>query len=147
MRAFIYLLSLALFLVTATQAQSASGADRRAARKISDAFMADLIANRSSDALQKMAAPHDAAMAQYAQMIDRCGRPLDSKIANDGTPIVGQDVLTDGRTKSTLIFQYVCKSTRHSGWVFKVYLEVAEDGKYHVHGWGCGKPGLSAPDK
>jgi hypothetical protein len=139
-RVLLSFLFSAMFVVTAAYAQSVSDVDRRAARKLSDSFMADLIADRSSDALQKMAAPHDAALALYAQMIDRCGRPIESKIANDGTPIVGEDVSTDGRTKSTLTFQYVCKSTRHSGWVFKVDLEMAEDGKYHVHGFGCGKP-------
>jgi len=140
-RVFLSLLFSALLFVATTQAQSISGADRRAARKVSDSFMADLVANRSSDAIQKMATHnHDVAMSQLAQMIDDCGRPLDSRIANNGAPVVGEDVSTDGRKKETLIFQYVCKSTRHSGWVFKVTVEMAEDAKYHVSGFGCGKP-------
>jgi hypothetical protein len=133
-RVFLSLLFLAVLFVTITQAQSISTVDRRAARKVSDSLMADLVANRTSDATQKMGA------WQYAQMIDGCGRPLDSRIANNGAPVVGEDVSTDGRTKNTLIFQYVCKSTRHSGWVFKVTVEMAEDAKYHVSGFGCGKP-------
>jgi hypothetical protein len=135
-RVFLSLLFSALLFGTTTQAQNISSADRRAARKVSDSFMADLVANRSSDAMQKMNVPRDVAMTQYTQLIDTCGRPLDSKIANDGVHVAGEDVLSDGRTRNTLIFQYVCKSTRHSGWVFKVEVEMAEDAKYHVFGVG-----------
>ncbi|HWY04885.1 MAG TPA: hypothetical protein VNX60_14515 [Candidatus Acidoferrum sp.] len=135
-RVFLSLLLPAMLFVATPQAQSISSADRRAARKVSDSFMADLAANRSSDAIQKM-----------GPIIDGCGRPLNSRIANNGTPLVGEDVSTDGKTKNTLIFQYVCKSTRHSGWVFRVTVEMAEDAKYRVSGFGCGKPDLSASDK
>jgi hypothetical protein len=137
-RASLAVLCLTVLLSTLTVGQGNSSMDRRAARKASDAFMADLVANRISNAIEKTEHPDPkVALSQFALMLDGCGRPIESKIANDGSPVPGDEVQSDGTKKSTLNFLYTFKSERHSDWVFYVEVWLADDAKYHVHSWGC----------
>ena len=84
--------------------------------------------------------PRQIAEQQYTEFVNNCGKPFDSKVANDGKPVVGQDTGVDGKNKDTLIFLYTCNSTRHSGWVFSVELQTADNGKYRVSGLSCHNP-------
>jgi hypothetical protein len=63
-------------------------------------------------------------------MIDQCGRPVDSKIQNDGKPFLGEDVLPDG-TKTNWTFQYRCKTTRRPS-EYWVTAEMVEAGRYKL---------------
>ncbi len=140
-RLFLAILCSIILLEATIAAQSNSSTGLRAARRVSDSFIADLVANRIGDAIEKAGRlDRNAALSQYTEMLGNCGRPLDSKVANYGKPVVGEDVWPDGSKRNTLIFQYICKSTRHSAWVFRVEVEMAEDAKYRVSGWGCAKP-------
>ena len=126
-------LSLALFLGARSAAQ-ATDADANGARKASDALMADLIGNRLADAMEKLAPKvkpgSEGFRKSETQMIDQCGRPLDSKIQNDGKPLLGEDVLAEG-TKTTWTFQYRCKTTRQPS-EYWVTAETVEGGRYKL---------------
>lgn len=132
-RIFALVLSLALFLGARSAAQT-TDADASGARKASDALMADLVANRMTDAMEKLAPKAKPGSEGFrkseTQMIDRCGRPLDSKIQNDGKPVLGEDVLPEG-TKTNWNFQYRCKTTRQSA-EYWVTAEMVEGGRYKL---------------
>jgi hypothetical protein len=134
MRTFMGLLFLTLLFANLAAAQGKDSALEPGARKASDEVMADLVANRTSGAIEKVAPMKIAALegfrTQLRQMLERCGRPLDSKIQHGGKPILGEDVLPDG-TKTTWNYQYLCKTTREPI-EFWVTVESIEKGKYKV---------------
>jgi hypothetical protein len=142
-RVLLPILCSILSLEPIAAAQSNETANRHAARAASDSFIADLVANRVSEAIEKAnrldpTAPSQATH-QYTLVLDRCGRPLDSKIENDGIPGIGHEIHPDRSVSDILIFQYLCKTTRHSDWIFSVLVQATEDSKYEVSVWGCGK--------
>ena len=61
--------------------------------------MADLVGNRMADAMEKIAPKAKLGWEGFrktqTQMIDQCGRPLDSKIQNNGKAFLGEDVLPE----------------------------------------------------
>ena len=140
------LLFLTLLFANLAVAQAKDDALEAGARKASDDLMADLLANRTSDAIEKVAPKKihalDGFRAQLEQMLERCGRPLDSKIQNGGKPILGEDVLPEG-TKTTWNFQYVCKTTREPS-EFWVSVESIESGRYKV-AFTCNPRRVSLP--
>jgi len=123
-----------LFLLSATSAQQETDVGSRGARKASDALMADLVANRLADAMEKLAPKTkpgwEAFRKTESQMIDQCGRPLESSIQNNGKPFLGEDVLPDG-TKINWTFQYRCKTPRQPS-EFWVTIEMDENGRYKL---------------
>ena len=134
MRISMGLLFLTVLSANLVIAQGKETALEAGARKGSDDLMADLLANRTSDAIEKVAPKKIAALdwsrTHLQQMLERCGRPLDSKIQNDGKPILGEDVLPEG-TKTTWNFEYVSRTTREPV-EFWVTVESIEVGKYKV---------------
>lgn len=122
-----------LFLNARSAAQE-KDTNSAGARKASDALMADLIANRVADAMERLAPKAKPGWESFrkleTQTIDHCGRPVDSKIQKNGKPVVGEDVMPDG-TKTTWTFQYRCKTTRQTS-EFWVTAEMAESGRYKL---------------
>jgi hypothetical protein len=116
------------------------------ARRASDDVMADLLANRTSDAIEKIAPKKIGALegfrTQIRQMLERCGRPLDSKMQNDGKAILGEDVLPEG-TKTTWNYEYLCK-TAHAPAEYWVTVESIGSGKYKV-AFTCNPHRVSLP--
>lgn len=123
-----------LLLLSAKSAPQENDAGSRGARKASDALMADLLANRLADAMEKLAPKSKPGWERFrkteSQMIDQCGRPVDSTIQNNGKPFLGEDVLPDG-TKTNWTFQYRCKTT-HQPSEFWITAEMAENGRYKL---------------
>jgi hypothetical protein len=150
----VVLLVAALPFAGIAEKPAASAASQRAAKKVSDLFMADLIADRVSDAVDRYdssylkAMGRDTVESQFVRhILDLCGRPLDSKIQNDGIPVMGEDILTDGSKRATFTFLYSSRTTRqrkgakgHSQ--FEVGIESSGDGKYYVTAFGCCCPKL-----
>jgi hypothetical protein len=126
-------LRLALFLAARSAAQT-SDADASGARKASDALMADLVDNRMADAMEKLAPKakpgSDGFRKSETKMIEKCGRPLDSKIQDHGKPVLGEDVLPEG-TKTNWSFRYRCKTTRQPS-EYWVTAEAVEGGGYKL---------------
>jgi hypothetical protein len=131
------ILSLVVLLGPRSVAQApdrdATGA-RIGAKKASDALMADLVGNRMADAMEKIAPKAKLGSEGFrktqTQMIDQCGRPLDSKIQNNGKAFLGEDVLPEG-TKTNWTFQYHCKTTRQPA-EYWVTVEMVEGGHYKL---------------
>lgn len=123
-----------LVLLSATSAQQENDVGGRGARKAGDALMADLVANRLTDAMEKLAPKTNPGWEGFrkseSHTIDQCGRPLDSTIQNDGKPFLGEDVLPEG-TKTNWAFQYRCKTTRQPS-EFWVTAEMVENGRYKL---------------
>jgi hypothetical protein len=148
-RAVLPVLCAILFLGNAASAQSDAGLDKRAARKVSDAYMAELVANRISNAIDMADSgatgpARKVIRSQYREILEGCGRPLDNKIENNGIPLLGENISFDGRKRTTLIFQYRCKTT-HQEAIFSVTTSKSEDSKYHFDGLSCGKASPPAP--
>ncbi len=78
MRTFMGLLFLTLLFANLAAAQGKDSALEPGARKASDEVMADLVANRTSGAIEKVAPMKIAALegfrTQLRQMLERCGR-------------------------------------------------------------------------
>jgi hypothetical protein len=108
--------------------------DSIGARKASDALMADLVANRMGDVMEKLAPKGSLGWESFRKLetdnIDQCGRPLDSRIQNDGKPFLGQDVLPEG-TKTDWTFQYRCKTTRKPS-EYWITAEMVQAGRYKL---------------
>jgi hypothetical protein len=121
-----------LLLSAILAAQSKDNADQRAARKMSESFVSDLIANRVDT------------KSQFAQILDLCGRPQNRRIVDDGTPVMGDNIV-DGQKRTTMQFLYLCKTARNSDQIFSVEVEKIGDGKYRISGLSCRKPNLSPP--
>ena len=136
-RRFFLVLTVALLgLRIATAAQSGRF-DTREAKKVSDSFMADLVANRLSDASQQLKSSSLKVDSQILNnMLDSCGRPLEAKAENNG--VMGDDISGDGRTIPALTFLYLCTRSDHKRYRFHVKIEAPDDGKYYVTSWGCG---------
>ena len=109
-------------------AQSPPVASVSAARKVANAFVTDLIANPSSDAL-----------AEYNQwingVIQSCGKPKDSKAENPEHPLIGDSVLLDGRKQTILIFLYPAAKGHISVDIGPAHGSAG----YQVAGLGCQK--------
>jgi hypothetical protein len=129
-----------------------------AARKVSDGFIADLIAGRISDAVGKLTDPvtqgtgeietqQALARKTISDRLNACGRPLDNRVEDNGKPVVGEIVHAEsldtiqatGPTHPTLSFFYVCRTTREGKRRFHVEVEVDGNGKYHISAFGCSR--------
>ena len=106
-------------------AKSVGELDQRAARKASDAFMGDLVANRVAEAIADVHAPET--VAGLTRMLDSCGRPIGCSREDDG--IVGEF----GAMRLT----YLCK--RADGKRYRFHLEFVQGNrKFELKSWGCG---------
>ena len=111
--------------------------DARAARRISDSFVDALVANRISDAYQKMNPAYSTHAAQVLDsVLDSCGRPVDSKSQNNG--VVGEDQSAKGRMIPTITYLYLFTESNHKRCSFHVQIEAGNDRKYYVTSLGCG---------
>ena len=153
LRVFVTMLVSAIILCGAAAAQNDSAVDRRAAKKVSDAFMADLVARRVDDALarttdasQKSSDP-EVLRWQYTRILTLCGKPAGSKSLDDGVPVLGEDIQSGSNKRVTVLFRYLCKTNHFSEQVFAVEVQMAEDGKYQVSGLSCHKPSSTGPKK
>lgn len=141
-----HLLFVALLSASLAPAQDKDNVLEPGARKASDDLMADLLANRTSDAIEKVAPKKISALdgfrVQLRHMLERCGRPLDNKIQNDGKAILGENVLPNG-TKTTWNFRYLCKTTREPA-EYWVTVESIGSEKYKV-AFTCNPQRISLP--
>jgi len=149
LRVFVIMLMSAMVVCAA--AQNNSGVDRRAAKKVSDAFVADLVANRidaalarTTDAGQKSSDP-EVLRWQYTRILTLCGKPLGSKSQDEGVPVLGEDIQSGGNKRATLLFQYLCKTNHSVDQIFAVEVQMADDGRYQISGLSCHKPGSPGP--
>ena len=129
------------------------GLNRQDAKKISESFMGDLVANRVADAVTKTSdanqdgANHDALRWQYSRILSLCGKPLTSKSLDEGVPVLGEDLQSGGNKRTTLRFEYLCKTNHDTDQIFVVEMQMAEDAKYRVSGLSCRPKGTaSAPN-
>jgi len=82
-------LTVVVALLALIACKSGASIDRAAAQKVSDSFMADLVADRVKNAVNKMepefvqTAGQDQAEAAIRKLFDYCGRPLDSEFKHD----------------------------------------------------------------
>ena len=105
-----------LFLNSCNTTLVSTSIDRSAAQKISDLFMAKIVADRVEDALGLME-PEFLQYGSTAQLatgmrglFDYCGRPLDSEFKHDE---LGSKLYPDGRKKPLRKFYYAATTTRH----------------------------------
>ncbi len=86
------------------------------ARKVSDSFMADLVANKVEDAVSLMESEfvqpleRTQAEARVRKLFDYCGRPLDSEFKHDET---GFKVYLDGHKNPMRKFYYAATTNRY----------------------------------
>jgi hypothetical protein len=111
-----------------------SAMDRTEAQKVSDSYMADLIADRADLALDKMesqflqqAGGRDKAEAVLRDLFNYCGRPLESELRHEET---GFFLYADGRRAPMRGFYYSGKSTQNPKGVcfFAVKIVPGENG-------------------
>ena len=112
-----------------------SSKDRAEARKVSDSYMSDLVADRVDLALDKMepqflqAAGGKAKVeAGLRDLFDYCGRPLESEFGHEET---GFFLGTDGRRAPIRGFYYSGRTTQHPKGVcfFAVKVVPSENGR------------------
>lgn len=127
----------------------ASVAIQREAKKIADAFMADLVADRILAATNRYEWTHPKTLGRDAlgsqsvrHTLNECGRPLDMRVENHGVPVVGEHVFTDGHTRPTFTFFYSSRTTRQGKrrkghFRFQIDVEPGNDGRYYIAGFGC----------
>ena len=90
--------------------------DYAAARKVSDSFMADLVANKVNDAVSLMepefvqTVGSGQAEAALRKLFDYCGRPLDSEFKHDET---GFKIYLDGRKNPMRKFYYAATTDQN----------------------------------
>jgi hypothetical protein len=90
--------------------------DYTAARKVSDSFMADLVANRVNDAVDRMEPDfvktlgRAQAEAAVKKLFDYCGRPLDSEFKHDE---VGFKIYADGHKNPMRKFFYAATTDQN----------------------------------
>jgi len=131
-------------------AAQTNGLDRQNAKKISDLFMEDLVASRVSDAVTKTndidrnGASSEAVKWQYSRILGLCGKPVNSKRMDDGVAVLGEDLQSGGNKRTTLRFEYLCKTNHDTDQIFAVEMQMAEDGKYRVSGLSCRKRNSAA---
>jgi hypothetical protein len=94
-----------------------SSMDYGEARKVSDSYMSDLVADHVGKALDKMelqavqaAGGKAKAEAALRGLFDYCGRPLESELRHDDT---GFFLGADGRRAPTRGFYYSGRTTQH----------------------------------
>jgi hypothetical protein len=125
--------------------------DRQAAKKVSDSFMEDLVANRVADAIEKTSdaerngGSSEVLRWQYTRILSLCGKPVNSKSLDEGVPVLGEDLQSGGNKHTTLRFQYLCKTNHYMDQVFSVEMQTVEDGRYRVSGLSCRKRGSATP--
>ena len=96
--------------------KSGSSIDRVAAQKVSDSFMAYLVADRVKDAVSEMepemfeSATHEQVEAQIRKLFDYCGRPLDSELKHDE---IGFKAYASGHQNPMRKFYYAAKTTEY----------------------------------
>lgn len=151
LRVFVTMLVSAMVVCAAAAGESKTGVDRHAAKKVSDAFMADLVAHRVDDALarttdagQKSSDP-EVLRWQYTRILSLCGKPVSSKSQDEGVQVLGEDIQSGSSKRVTVLFQYLCKTNHFSEQVFAVEVQMTEDGKYQVSGLSCHKPSSPGP--
>ena len=96
--------------------KSGSSIDRVAAQKVSDSFMAYLVADRVKAAVSEMepemfqSATHEQVEAQIRKLFDYCGRPLDSELKHDE---IGFKAYLSGHQNPMRKFYYAAKTTEY----------------------------------
>ena len=105
-----------LSLLVLAGCRSGSSMDRTAAQKVSDSFMAHLVADQVSDAVGEMepeifqSGGREQLEVQMRKLFDYCGRPLDSEFKHDE---IGFKMYPDGRQKPMRKFYYAATTTQH----------------------------------
>jgi hypothetical protein len=122
------LLAVTVSALALSGCKSGSSIDRVAAQRVSDSFMAYLVADRVNDAVSEMEpemfqwATHEQAEAQIRKLFDYCGRPLDSEFKYDE---VGVKLYLSGHQNPTRKFYYAAKTTQYPKGVCFFSVEVA----------------------
>ena len=105
-----------ILLFLAISGCGGSSIDPTEAKKLSDSFMADVIAHRTDAALDKME-PEFVKMVnrsdfapQLEKLLQYCGWPLDSKLKEVGT---GTKLYLDGHTNPTRKFTYAVATNQY----------------------------------
>ena len=110
------LLAVIVFALASTGCKSGASIDRTAAMKVSDSFMAYLVADRVNDAVGEMepemfqSATREQVETQIRKLFDYCGRPLDSEFKHDE---IGMKVYVSGHEKPMRKFYYAAKTTQY----------------------------------
>ena len=153
LRVIVPILAFTMMVCGAAAAQGKSGVDRGAAKKVSDAFVADLVAKRLDDALARTTDANqntsdpEVLRWQYTRILSLCGKPLGSKSLDEGVPILGEGIQSGSSKRVTVLFEYLCKTNHFSDQVFAVEVQMTEGGKYQVSGLSCHKPNPPATKK
>ena len=102
--------------------------DQAAARKVSDSFMSDLVADRVGDALNRMqgSASYRSNEPHMRKLFEYCGRPLDYEFKHYER---GVRATLDGRATPVLNFYYAAKTTQHAKGVCFFSVGVVPDDK------------------
>lgn len=116
MRWVLPVLITSLFVLSGCdKAPSGAPIDRAAAQRVSDAYMADLVANHIDLALDKMQAEflqsvggRTEAEARLRELFNFCGRPLESELRHEEG---GLYIYEDGRRVPERAFYYSGKTT------------------------------------
>lgn len=109
------ILGFILFVVVLVGCSHARDIDMAAARKLSDAFMADWIAHRSDSALDKMEPAFTGMInrSDFAQQLEKlsnyCGWPLDIELKDIQS---GYKIYADGHRNPTRKFIYAATTTQ-----------------------------------
>ena len=108
-------LAVIVFALALTGCKSGSSIDRMAAQKVSDSFMAYLVADRVNDAVGEMEpemfqlASREQVEGQLRKLFDYCGRPLDSEFKHDE---IGFKIYLSGHKKPMRKFYYAARTTQ-----------------------------------
>ena len=96
---------------------SGASIDYGAARKVSDSFMADLVANKVNDAVSLMepefvrTVGNEQAEAALRKLFNYCGRPLDSELKHDE---IGFKMYLDGHRNPMRKFYYAASTDQNA---------------------------------
>jgi len=151
LRVFVTMVVFTMMVCGAAAVESKTGVDRHAAKKVSDAFMADLVANRIDAAIARTtnagqnSSDPEVLRWQYTRVLSLCGKPLGSKSLDEGVPVLGEDIQSGGNKRATLLFQYFCKTNHSVDQIFAVEVQMADDGRYQISGLSCHKPNSPGP--
>lgn len=106
--------------------------DPGAAQKLSDSFMADLIAHRTDAALDKMEPEFTRMVSrsdfapQLEKLFQYCGWPLDSELKDVGT---GEKIYPDGHRNPIRKFTYAAATNQYSKGQCYFSVDVVPSGK------------------
>jgi len=146
-RHFLALGCSAVLLCGAALAQNNSP-DRKEAKKVSDAFMADLVAKHLEDAVARTNDSEretgETLRWHYTRILNLCGKPVSSKSLDEGLRVLGEDLQSGSNKRTTLVFEYLCKTNLDKDETFAVEVQLAEGEKYWVSGLSCHKPSTSS---